>query len=125
MLVTVPTSEEYPVMNISHAVAVLLYELSGIESGENPLAEGFDLQLLYGHLGELLENIEYPSHKKDKTFLMLRRIFGRAGLTPREVQTLRGVIRKIERKIDDPSGKIQDSLQKNEGEEDIEKFISE
>lgn len=125
MLVTVPTSEEYPVMNISHAVAVLLYELSGIESGENPLAEGFDLQLLYGHLGELLENIEYPPHKKDKTFLMLRRIFGRAGLTPREVQTLRGVIRKIERKIDDPSGKIQDSLQKNEGEEDIEKFISE
>jgi tRNA/rRNA methyltransferase len=125
MLVTVPTSEEYPVMNISHAVAVLLYELSGIESGENPLAEGLDLRLLYGHVGELLEKIDYPPHKKDKTFLMLRRIFGRAGLTPREVQTLRGVIRKIERKIDNPSGEVQHLLQENEGEENIEKFISE
>lgn len=99
MLITVPTSETYPVMNISHAVAVVLYELSNLEGGNNPLAEGFDLQLLYGHLEELLQKINYPSHKKDKTSLMLRRIFGRAGLTPREVQTLRGVIRKIERKM--------------------------
>lgn len=99
LLITVPTSEVYPVMNLSHAVAIVLYELSGLEGGNNPLAAGFDLQLLYGHLEELLEKISYPPHKKDKTSLMLRRIFGRAGLTPREVQTLRGIIRKIERKI--------------------------
>jgi tRNA/rRNA methyltransferase len=99
MLITVPSSEIYPVMNLSHAVAVVLYELSELEGGNSPLAEGFDLQLLYEHLGKLLEEINYPSHKKDKTFLMLRRIFGRAGLTPREVQTLRGIIKKIERKM--------------------------
>ena len=78
MLITIPTSEIYPIMNLSHAVAVVLY----------------------GHLEELLEKIDYPFHKKNKTYLMLRRIFGRAGLTPREVQTLRGIIRKIERKMD-------------------------
>jgi len=99
ILITVPTSDIYPIMNLSHAVAVVLYELSDLEGGNSPLAEGFDLQLLYEHFGKLLEEISYPSHKKDKTFLMLRRIFGRAGLTPREVQTLRGIIRKIERKI--------------------------
>ena len=100
MLITVPTSEIYPIMNLSHSVAVVLYELSELRGGNNPLADGFDLQLLYGHLEELLEKIDYPFHKKDKTYLMLRRIFGRAGLTPREVQTLRGVIRKIERKME-------------------------
>ncbi|HET8689811.1 MAG TPA: RNA methyltransferase, partial [Methanosarcina sp.] len=55
MLITVPTSEIYPIMNLSHAVAVVLYELSELEGGNSPLADGFDLQLLYGHLEELLE----------------------------------------------------------------------
>ena len=121
MLITVPTSEIYPIMNLSHAVAVVLYELSELEGGNSPLAEGFDLQLLYGHMEEFLEKIDYPPHKKDKTFLMLRRILGRAGLTPREVQTLRGIIRKTERKMrytikESESQEIEDS-------ESMEKFI--
>ncbi|MDD4496806.1 MAG: RNA methyltransferase [Methanosarcinaceae archaeon] len=113
MVITIPTSEVYPVMNLSHAVAVVLYELSGLQSEENPLAEGFDLRLLYGHLGKLLEEIDYPQHKKDKTHLMLRRIFGRAGLTPREVQTLRGVIRKVERRIGVKDEESGESLQES------------
>jgi len=121
MLITVPTSEIYPIMNLSHAVAIVLYELSELEGGSNPLAEGFDLQLLYEHLDELLEEIDYPAHKKDKTSLMLRRIFGRAGLTPREVQTLRGIIRKSERKMRLASE--AETLQEKENSEIIEKFI--
>ncbi|MDD2438734.1 MAG: RNA methyltransferase [Methanosarcinaceae archaeon] len=99
MLVTIPTSDVYPIMNLSHAVAVLLYELSELEGGKTPLAEDFDLHLLYEHMDKFLEEIEYPPHKKEKTRLMLRRIYGRAGLTPREVQTLRGLLRKGERKL--------------------------
>lgn len=121
MLITVPTSEIYPIMNLSHAVAIVLYELSELEGGSSPLAEGFDLQLLYEHLDELLEEIDYPAHKKDKTSLMLRRIFGRAGLTPREVQTLRGIIRKSERKMRLASE--AETLQEKEDSEIIEKFI--
>lgn len=121
MLFTVPTSEIYPIMNLSHAVAVVLYELSDLEGGNSPLAEGFDLQLLYGHLDKLLEEIDYPPHKKDKTFLMLRRILGRAGLTPREVQTLRGIIRKTERKIGYALNESED--QETEASENTEKFI--
>lgn len=121
MLFTIPTSEIYPIMNLSHAVAVVLYELSDLEGGNNPLADGFDLQLLYEHLGELLEEIDYSPHKKDKTFLMLRRIFGRAGLTSREVQTLRGIIRKTERKMG-YALKESDSHE-TEASESMEKFI--
>jgi TrmH family RNA methyltransferase len=97
MITSIPTSDIYPVMNISHAVTVILYELSSIQEWDNPLADAFDIKLLYEHLDELLDNIKYPAHKKEKTKLMLKRIFGRACLLPREVQTLRGILRKIQR----------------------------
>ena len=99
MVLTIPTSGIYPIMNLSHAVGIVLYELSDIKAGDRPLAEGFDLGLLHKHLNELMEDIGYPAHKKDKTMLMFKRIFGRAQLIPREVQTLRGVIGKIQRSM--------------------------
>jgi tRNA/rRNA methyltransferase len=52
---------------------------------------------------------------------MLRRILGRAGLTPREVQTLRGIIRKTERRM----GYAIKEAESEEGEDlgSMEKFI--
>jgi tRNA/rRNA methyltransferase len=97
MIMTIPTSEKYPIMNISHAATVAMYEMSNLEIGERPIANGFDLQLLYDHFEQVLAYIKHPTHKMEKTSLMLKRIFGRAELTPREVQTLRGVLRDIQR----------------------------
>jgi tRNA/rRNA methyltransferase len=99
IIVNIPTSPVYPSMNLSHAVAVVLYELSNIESGERYLAGHFDIELLYEHIYEVLDDIEYKEHKEDKTKLMLRRILGRAELTAREVQTLRGILRRIQWKL--------------------------
>ncbi len=98
-IVNIPTSEEYPSMNLSHAAAVVLYELSDVESGRTYLADHFDIELLYEHIEEVLSDIEYKEHKEDKTMLMLKRILGRAELTGREVQTLRGVLRRIQWKL--------------------------
>ena len=100
IIMTIPTSEIYPVMNLSHAVAVILYEFSEMEKGSNPMADPFDMKLLYEHISELLADIDYPEHKREKTDLMLRRIFGRACLLPREVQTLRGVMRRMQKRSD-------------------------
>ncbi len=99
IVVNIPTSPEYPSMNLSHAVAVVLYELSDIEGGERYLADHSDVELLYEHIDEVLDDIEYKEHKEDKTKLMLQRILGRAELTGREVQTLRGVLRRIQWKL--------------------------
>ncbi len=99
ILVNIPTSPDYPSMNLSHAVAVILYELSDITGGENRLADHFDIELLYEHIEEVLADIEYKEHKTNKTQLMLQRILGRAELTGREVQTLRGVLRRIQWKL--------------------------
>ncbi len=99
IIVNIPTSSEYPSMNLSHAVAVVLYELNDIEGGERYLADHSDIELLYEHIDEVLNDIEYREHKEDKTKLMLHRILGRAELTGREVQTLRGVLRRIQWKL--------------------------
>ena len=99
IIVNIPTSPEYPSMNLSHAVAVVLYELSDIKSGERYLADRSDVELLYEHMEEVLNDIEYKEHKENKTNLMLQRILGRAELTGREVQTLRGVLRRIQWKL--------------------------
>ena len=100
MILSIPASDEYPIMNLSHAIAIVLYELSDARAGGNPLAEQFDLKLLHEHIAEVLEDIGYPPHKKDKTLLMFKRILGRAQLIPREVQTLRGVLRRIQRNFE-------------------------
>lgn len=105
MLMTIPTSQDYPSMNLSHAVAVVLYDLSCIRPGRIHLARHLDLDLMYGHFQELLDQIEYPVHKKDKTMLMIKRILGRAILTSREVQTMRGLIRRIQYRFQHPAVK--------------------
>lgn len=99
IIVNIPTSPEYPSMNLSHAVSVVLYELSDVCGGTIYLADHSDIELLYEHLDEVLDDVEYKEHKEDKTKLMLRRILGRAELTGREVQTLRGVLRRIQWKL--------------------------
>ncbi len=99
IIVNIPTSEVYPSMNLSHAVAVVLYELNDLDGGKTYLSDHFDIELLYEHIDEVLNDIEYKEHKEDKTRLMLRRILGRAELTGREVQTLRGILRRIQWKL--------------------------
>lgn len=99
IIVNIPTSPEYPSMNLSHAASVVLYELIDITGGTTYLADHSDIELLYEHIDEMLDDVEYKEHKEDKTKLMLRRILGRAELTGREVQTLRGVLRRIQWKL--------------------------
>jgi tRNA/rRNA methyltransferase len=100
MLVSIPTSSNYPVMNLSHSAAVLFYELAQTEiecaDGCNvEMASGETLALLREKSAQLLRETDYPPHKVDFTLLMLRRILGRAELTQREARTLLGLIKRI------------------------------
>jgi tRNA/rRNA methyltransferase len=100
IVLCIPTNPDYPTMNLSHAVAIVLYELSEVQAAAGPaLAHIEDKERLLAHLRRLLDEIGYREHKKEKTMLMLRRILGRAELTTGEVQTLRGILRKVEWKI--------------------------
>ncbi|CAD6494053.1 MAG: tRNA (cytidine-2'-O-)-methyltransferase TrmJ [Candidatus Argoarchaeum ethanivorans] len=96
IITSIPTSRDYQSMNLSHAVCVVLYELSNVTSGEVDVASGFEVDLLIEHFGKIMNESGYPGHKHDKTMLMLKRIFGRTILTAREVVTFRGILRQIQ-----------------------------
>ena len=98
MIVSIPTSESYPVMNLSHSAAVLFYELSrngSTSCGHVQMATKESLDLLQEKAEDLLREIAYPQHKVDFALLMLRRILGRAELTEREARSLLGIVKRI------------------------------
>jgi TrmH family RNA methyltransferase len=100
MICTIPTTEEYPILNLSHAVGVVCYELSNLPLPEIRLAPPQDMGYLYRHLDRYLDAIHHPAFKRENTMILLRRILGRANLTTREASTLHGLLRRSEWHID-------------------------
>ncbi|MDG6257532.1 MAG: RNA methyltransferase [Methanomicrobiaceae archaeon] len=96
IICTIPTSRLYPIVNISHAVGIVAYELAHIPRGTWRVANRVEMESFYEHLGRFLERIDHPDYKRDNTMIMMRRIFGRTALTPREVSTLHGLLRRTE-----------------------------
>ena len=93
-LVTIPANPSYSILNISHAAAILFYELyaSGVEKWEPKSAGSIENEKLHEYFSMLLDAIDYPPHKKEKTKVMFRRLMGRAVPTTWEFHTLMGVI---------------------------------
>ncbi len=95
LLVKIPTSDEYPALNLSHAVCIVLYELF-IQKYQPPeviLADGREKEKMYEFFDELLDAIGYPDFKKENTKILFRRIIGRAMLSKWEYHTLMGVLK--------------------------------
>jgi TrmH family RNA methyltransferase len=107
VIVTIPTNPEYPVMNVSHAVAVILYELRNetYRVEEKCYATGEEIEKLIEYFEELLRESRYPPHRLPRTLLMLRRVHKRALITKKEYSTYLGVIRKIKIYLQELYGK--------------------
>lgn len=121
ILVSIPTSEEYPVMNLSHSAAILLYELSRVSSGPVRLADHNTMNILIGRTERLLHEIRYPEHKIEYVMLMLRRVFGRAELTEREANTILGILKRALWRLEAESNTVEGTLEGLEGTETGEK----
>jgi len=100
MICTIPTSAEYPILNLSHAVGVVCYELSNLPLPSIALASPHDMGYLYRHVDRYLDAIGHPAFKRENTMILIRRVFGRANLTIREASTLHGLLRRSEWHID-------------------------
>ncbi len=101
LLVNIPTSPEYPIMNISQAATVIMYELGtlGEASDTKQMARSSDKETLHTLFAEMLEETNYPKHKRPKTKVMFRRIITRAELSKWEFHTLAGTISRSSRTI--------------------------
>jgi TrmH family RNA methyltransferase len=96
LICTIPASPAYPILNISHAVGIVCYELADLPPGTYRLAEREEMERLYEHLDRFLDRIDHPAFKRKNTLLMARRILGRTRLTTREVSTIHGILRRAE-----------------------------
>lgn len=102
LLVTIPANEEYPIMNITHAAAVIFYELFLNFKNEQKgriLAEKIELDKINEFFSNILEAIDYPEHKKKNAKNMFRRFVGKANLTKWEYHMFAGIFSKILKKI--------------------------
>jgi tRNA/rRNA methyltransferase len=102
LVVAIPTAEIYPIMNLSHAVSAVLYHL--FIEGRKRRGEGrprrdasdIDRGRLFDRIDAMLEQVNFPEHKRANTAVMIKRILGRAMISRWEFHTLMGVLSRIE-----------------------------
>ncbi len=98
----IPTSSEYPSMNLSHAVAVTLYELYR-KYAEKPERRPSDLrpatkeerEQVAFFMDELIDQTRIKDFRKPIAKQVFRNLLNRAYMSGREVATLTGIVRKV------------------------------
>ena len=101
ILVNIPSNEEYPILNLSHAATIVMYEIFASHGKpSNPKkATEFEKDKFYQFFDTLLDSVDYPAHRREKTSIMFRRMMGRAIPTSWEFHTIMGVIGDAAKKI--------------------------
>jgi len=109
VMIRIPTSESYMALNLSHAVSLVLYSIyikkEFIPKEKRKIGKVEKIKL-YEFFSDLLEEINYPEHKKEHTKIMFKRIMGRAMPSKWEFHTLMGVFSRTLEKIRSQKKKI-------------------
>lgn len=95
-MLRIPTSDAYLSLNLSHAVNIVLYTLyiKTFTSKERRRMGKLEKEKLYAFFSDLLDEVQYPEHKKENTKVMFQRLMGRAMPSKWEYHTLMGVFSK-------------------------------
>ncbi|MBN2383576.1 RNA methyltransferase [bacterium] len=99
-LITIPTADEYPTLNLAQAVLIVCYQLhlSGrVVREEGPdWAPQAEIQAMYDQMKQTLYSIGFLKHQNpEHAFEVIKKVLGRSGLTRGEVRTLRGVFHQV------------------------------
>ena len=104
-IVNIPTSENYKVLNLSHAATIIFYELFNTEGDKNlkekykPIGKNEKETLEKLHT-EIISKLEFEMESKKKIQLILwKKIISKSMLSNREAFALMGLLRKIKEKI--------------------------
>ncbi|MGI6564557.1 TrmJ/YjtD family RNA methyltransferase [Methanosphaera sp.] len=103
VLVSIPTSDEYPIMNITHAATIIFYEIfknkKSYPIDNLDVASYEDKQVLTQLSESIISKLDYPEHKERQANIIVKRIIGRAFIAGRESRTLRGTLKRINSRI--------------------------
>ncbi len=95
---------EYPVYNLSHAVAIILYEMVKIYYSSNVIARkdlitNRNMEILIKRINQMLSMIDYNDSERSTLLTMLNKIIGRSELTESEFYKIMGILRQIINRI--------------------------
>jgi tRNA (cytidine32/uridine32-2'-O)-methyltransferase len=105
VLIRIPVSDAYPSLNLAMAVQLVAYELlraagegGALPARSAPLASPDEMERLYQHLEEVLNEIDFRDRTQSGTNLMtrIRRFLQRAELDQNETNILRGVLTAVQ-----------------------------
>lgn len=101
MLVTIPTNDAYPSLNVSHALAVVLYELAQAvrEIPRSELATGAEREALLERLDEVMDAAGVIDWRRGRNRIMMRRLFSRSQMTKFEFHSLSGILARARDRI--------------------------
>ena len=103
VIVSIPTHENYPILNITHAAAIIFYEMFKKEKSypvnNLEVASSAEKKSLIEDMDEIILKLGYPKHKSNNASIVFRRIIGRAFISGREAHTLKGTFRRIKLRI--------------------------
>ena len=100
-LVSIPSSDEFPSLNLSHAVMIVAYELylaagARIPAAKRALARSSELEGFYAHLQDTLNAVQFlDKGNTERMMFSLRQLFGRARPDERDVSILRGILSRV------------------------------
>jgi tRNA/rRNA methyltransferase len=96
---------EYPVYNLSHAVAIILYEMikanySGNATIMHDIIGRGQLDAMSVRIEELLKKLDYNDQEIDTLMNMINRIVARSNITDSEFYKIMGIIRQAINRIE-------------------------
>ncbi len=106
-IITIPTSTEYPVLNLSHAVAIVLYELQkqypalntdtlfSRISGMQPKQR----DRLYHLAQNVSAHVMHHQQKQENIGRIFKKMIARSGISKRESFSLLGFFKKLDKEI--------------------------
>jgi len=103
LMIRIPSSDDYPTLNISHACGIILYEIYNkihnvtIGRGIKPvlLANKKDKQLLYSSVKGLIESLIIRPYKAENVNFAFKNVFERAFISKKELNLILGVFSKL------------------------------
>jgi TrmH family RNA methyltransferase len=97
--ITIPTNPDYPILNLSHAVGIVLYEIKRKEKVKSPkkrkAVSQEEFERLVSRIMNMLENSSYPERRLDRSRTTLRRLISRGNPDEGEYENLMGIFKAI------------------------------
>lgn len=99
LIITIPANKEYPILNLSHAVAIVLYELASLPVLGFTPAGGAEKEQLIKSFSLLVRRFSRQLRNPKKVNVAFRRMVGKAMLTDKECAAILGVLRRTAREL--------------------------